>query len=457
MGILRKILGASSPVQESTPHTSDTTLGAIVDEAERLRKQGRTTAALAVTARALVERSEPALCHAHAQCLIASGRPREALAWLERSRGVAASDLDTNIGWCLLQTGRAGEALAHLRRAATTNADDVVAHRALAALLHAAGQQRDAEFHARQALRVAPDDAEALVALGSILLRAGDLDGADEALNRAERAAPSASLWSIRALHAAARRNFDDVIAYRRKAYEDGQAGRGSDAFVPFATELMDAGRIDDAIALLERHLAAQPASYGYYVHAMALLKRGELRRGWHGYEFRWFADAFLPMRLREGFATPTWTGQPAASKTILLRAEQGLGDTLQLVRYATHVKATGATVLLEVQPELRRFAEQFPGVDRVVTADDAVPGHDFAVHLMSLPKVFDTEVDTIPASVPYLSVSAERKARWAPRLAGIAGVRVGIGVGGQCAALERSAAFDRAGAIGCAGDGVGG
>ena len=113
------------------------------------------------------------------------------------------------------------------------------------------------------------------------------------------------------------------------------------------------------------------------------------------------------------------------AGKTILLHSEQGLGDTLQFVRYAALVAARGARVLLDVQPPLRPLLAGMENVS--LAAGEPLPPFDLHCPLMSLPLAFGTEPDSIPASLPYLRPSDERLAGWQHRLGEGASPRVGI------------------------------
>ena len=392
-------------------------------------------------------------CYARARSLLASGRAREALTWLERCDASVSLDLDATLGWCLLQLGRTSEAVARFQRAANANPGDVSILRVLAAASHAAGRQPEAESYARQALHALPDDAETLVALSTILLRKNDLAGADAALTQAtRRGAADRTVWPIRAVLAAAQGNFEDGIAFREKACDaESAAGeKGGDAFVLLAGDLLDAGRIDDVTALLEHHLPRQPACNGHLVYAMALLKRGDLRAGWHQLEFRWLNEPQLSLRPKLG--QPVWSGQDVRGKVVLLYGEQGLGDVIQFSRYAAAVKGLGATVFLFVSQALSDLARRIPGVDRVVLPGEAVPAPDFHIHLMSLPAVFDTGLDTIPATVPYVSVAEERKQRWSRQLAGVPGLRVGLVWAGSAQHVgdrQRSIALERLGTLG--------
>jgi Tetratricopeptide repeat len=146
------------------------------------------------------------------------------------------------------------------------------------------------------------------------------------------------------------------------------------------------------------------PAADCVWAHAMLLY--GEMPQGWDFYEARLLAPGLtMPQR---HFTHPRWNGEPFPGKTLLLHYEQGLGDTLMFVRYASHVKALGGRVLLVAQKSLADLVATCPGIDRVIPRGSPVPPFDCHFPLPSLPWMFRTEVESIPASIPYLRVPAQ-------------------------------------------------
>src|SRR4029078_3238817 len=123
----------------------------------------------------------------------------------------------------------------------------------------------------------------------------------------------------------------------------------------------------------------------------------------------------------------PLWNGEPLEGKTILVRAEQGFGDTLQFIRYAKRLKDMGATVLVEENGRMAPLVSGCPGVDRVVASGANLPPLDVQVPLLSLPRIFQTTLATIPAGVPYLFAEERLVEKWRERLASATGFRIGI------------------------------
>jgi len=155
------------------------------------------------------------------------------------------------------------------------------------------------------------------------------------------------------------------------------------------------------------------------------LLLQGEYLRGWQRYEARWKT---VEAEVMPKFAQPRWLGNDDISgKTILLHAEQGLGDTLQFVRYANLLHAQGARVLLLVPSLLKTLLASCAGVAGVFTAADDLPAFDYHSPLMSLPLLCGTTLGTIPATTPYLFAQQDAIELWRQKLGAGSAIRVGL------------------------------
>jgi hypothetical protein len=147
-----------------------------------------------------------------------------------------------------------------------------------------------------------------------------------------------------------------------------------------------------------------------HLVLSFALLTLGEYETGWKEYEWRW-KFAKLTTAVRE-FSQPSWQGEPLEGRTILLHAEQGIGDALEFVRYVPLVAEAGGRVILEVPPALYTLLRQTPGVAECVRAGDALPEFELQCPLMSLPLVFGTTLQSIPEIVPIVLQSGKESVR---------------------------------------------
>jgi hypothetical protein len=138
---------------------------------------------------------------------------------------------------------------------------------------------------------------------------------------------------------------------------------------------------------------------------------RGDYRRGWAEMEWR-RAKSFAPRRV----AAPEWPGGPLAGRSLLVHAEQGLGDTVQFLRFVPHLAGRGAVVHLAVHQPLLRLAEGFPGVASVCFLNGPLPDTDLSLPLLSLPRLLGVDPTNIPAW-PYLAAAPELRAAWRERL----------------------------------------
>lgn len=173
-----------------------------------------------------------------------------------------------------------------------------------------------------------------------------------------------------------------------------------------FANLLQRLQRFDSAIDCYRRALALDPDCVeAHWNLALILLRTGRFVQAWPEYEWRWRRPG-TPVEHR---GAPLWDGGPLHGRTLLLVCEQGLGDTLQFLRYVPFPKEPGGPVILRCQAELMRLLEGHPGIDRIVGTRDPLPPFDVQMSLMSLPGLFGTTVESIPDTVPYLRVPEGR------------------------------------------------
>jgi Tfp pilus assembly protein PilF len=171
--------------------------------------------------------------------------------------------------------------------------------------------------------------------------------------------------------------------------------------------------RYDESLAVFGQTLAFAPDyADAHWNEGLTRLLLGDFERGWEQYEWRWKTES--QQHLRRDFAQPLWLGGDAlAGKTILIHAEQGFGDTLQMARYLPKLATLGAAVVLEVKPALQALLSDMACVARIVAPGEPLPHFDVHCPVMSLPLSFKTTLDTIPADVPYLKVPADRLQKW--------------------------------------------
>jgi tetratricopeptide (TPR) repeat protein len=185
--------------------------------------------------------------------------------------------------------------------------------------------------------------------------------------------------------------------------------------------------RFDEALASYDRALAERPDhADAHFSEALCRLKIGDFDRGWEKYEWRWETEVQRPAK--RSFTQPLWLGQEEiAGKTILLHAEQGLGDTIQFCRYVPLVAARGVRVVLEVQKSLQELMSSLDGVAHIMSRGDPLPDFDLQCPLLSLPLAFRTQLETIPSAVPYLRASPQALNNWERRLGPRDRPRIGL------------------------------
>ncbi len=183
-------------------------------------------------------------------------------------------------------------------------------------------------------------------------------------------------------------------------------------------------GRFAEARKHLDEALRLQPDHHEAHLNrAIGRLLHGDYAEGWKEYEWRWKGKD-LKMT---PFTQPLWDGGPLGGKTILLHTEQGIGDTLQFIRYAPLVKARGGMTTLACDRKLARLLQRCPGLDQIIIKGDPKARFDVHIPLLSLPRVFGTLATAPPGGVPYVHPDPALVERWRTELAPRRGFKVGI------------------------------
>ena len=273
-------------------------------------------------------------------------------------------------------------------------------------------------------LQLQPRLAEAHCNRGIALQAVGRIVEAMESYNTAIALKPGlAQAYSNRGSVFKLRNQLDAAIA------DFGEAIRlWPESAIPYSNlgeALRDDRQLDAAIRNYDTAIELEPHDpVAYWNKGLALLLAGKLGEGFALYERRW--DDSLQDGKR-GFAQPLWMGDaPLHGKTILLHAEQGLGDTLQFCRYAPLAAAMGARVVLEVQKPLVDFLQSLQGVAQIVAKGEPLPDFDYHCPLLSLPLAFKTEVSSIPQNTGVAG-SAAKRAEWSVKLGEKTKPRVGL------------------------------
>jgi tetratricopeptide (TPR) repeat protein len=344
-----------------------------------------------------------------------------------------APDALANRANALGELDRGGEALASFAQSLALAPHDPDTLNGRGRLLLKLERPTEALADFEQAVALSPEHFEARCNRGNALAALGRLDEAlaqYDAMSAAAHAHPVLHFNRGNAL-ASLGRHRDAIAAYEqalagRPGYVAAQLNRG--------TALQALNRHDEAIASFAKVLDID-AAHADAMHNAALsrLTLGDYPAGFAQYEAR-FARSGMPPR-RRGLGKPLWRGEYSLDrKTILLHAEQGLGDTIQLARYAPLIARAGAMVVLEAPAELKSLLARLEGVAGVVARGAPLPPFDVHCPMGSLPLALGTAVATIPVAIPYLAASDARSAVWRSRLAALAPPRVALVWAGRAA-----------------------
>ncbi len=278
----------------------------------------------------------------------------------------------------------------------------------------------------KEALSHQPAMAVACLDMGNALRELDRFEDALSAYDRAVSLRPAyAEAWSNRGVLLKRMGRMQEALQSYTKAIT--LEPDFVDALVNCSTLLKEMMDLDAAMAMNRRALALQPDNSGAHLNlAICHLLRGEFNEGFAHYEWRWKTEQ-LQASVRP-FVQPLWTGEQSLSgKTILLHAEQGLGDTVQFCRYAKLLKHMGAEVVMEVQAPLLPLLNSLDGVDVWLRQGDALPAFDYQCPLLSLPWALKTTPTTMPAAVPYLAADTDLIVEWDKRLGSSSRTRVGL------------------------------
>ncbi len=344
-----------------------------------------------------------------------TGRFPEAVELIQKAISFKASPcpvLLTNVGAAMQESKRWEEAEESYRRAIQAKRDYLPAHENLCRLLPIrgktlaaadawmdlgnqfldVGKPQEAYIRYRLAFQFKPDDAGLLHGLATTLAGQGRLE--------------------------------ESLSMYRASLSKDSKSALCLTNLGWVQSQL---GRLDEAVGNFRQAILLAPEyAEAHMCLAATLLRMGQFSEGWAEYEWRW--KSLAKQFVRPARSQQEWRGESLAGRTLLVESEQGLGDILQFVRYVELLRTNGDRVLFRcpepLQP-LLRACSTFG--DCMIRSEEALPHFDFFVPLLSLPRIFGTTVETVPANIPYLQAPTNRVEAWRERLGGQKTFRIGI------------------------------
>lgn len=382
-------------------------------KADALRLKGNTAEAAAGYRKAIALKPGYASAHHNLGVLLeAQGLLDEALLEYGQAREFRpeTAEVYKNLGNVLQAQGKWDEAVEQYQHALRLRPRYAEAHSSLGLLHQQRGRLNEAIVAHARAVSIQPDFAEGYRHLGRALQAAGKWAEAGAAYRKAISLKPrNPAAYNDLGRLLYDHGGFEEAVLCYREALLHGGVDHVA-ALVNAGNALRAAGRLEEAVEQYSRALSLQPDLPEAHVNlSLVKLLTGEYATGWSHFEWRWQTGKLKGQADR--WSQPQWRGQPIEGQRILLRSEQGLGDSLQFFRYVPMVAAQGAHVLLKVPGTLQRLARELPGVAAVIASGEPDPPCDWHCPLMSLPLVFDTRVESIPAQVPYLSVPADAQA----------------------------------------------
>jgi tetratricopeptide (TPR) repeat protein len=371
--------------------------------------------------------NQPHVHHNLAALLLDQGDLAGAEAGFRQALALDGNFLDSLLALAALlpSRNRHADAIPVLRAALRHRSTDPALHERLADSLRALDRIEEAASAYRFAIELSPDRLSARFGLAEALRKSHDFAGALAELAAVQAIRPGA--WQTQHDIGNVHREMGD-FAGAEAAYRAALAISETPAALNhLGAVLRDQGRIEAALDALHRALALDPGCEdARYNLALAHLSAGRLEQGFAAYESR-FAK-FEGKRP----AGRVWTGERLAGKTLLVHAEQGLGDTLQFSRYLPLLAKAGAgQIVFQVQPSLLRLFAGFPGADSLVATDHKAPAYDCHAALMSLPHVLRCW-NPAPIAIPYLAAPPDIKTAFKKQLELQPGPRIGLAWAGN-------------------------
>lgn len=381
--------------------------------------------------------TDATLLHIAGLAARAQGDLKQAAMWLGRAVALAPrnADFQNSMGVVLRAMGRRDEAIAAYKRGLAAAPAHMGILGNYANLLidkdrpkgnrdKAREQDRDAALVLLRTLAKAhPRDITSWTRLGEALHGAHQLDDAVKAYRNALLLDPGHpdALANLGISH----RGLDEVDKgarwYRRALHVD---PRNVAVWINYASCLRGLERMDDAMAAIDTAIALDPENgSAHFARSMLLLLLGRLAEGWKEYEWRWRTTILVS----RPFPQPRWTGKPFPGKSLFIHTEQGMGDLLNFVRFMPAVKALGGTVIVEIQPELVRLLDGFPGIDAISERGGPPPPTDLQLPLLDIPSVLGVTLENLPQESSYLTAPAAKVEAWRSRLAGDKAFKVGL------------------------------
>jgi len=398
-----------------------------VELAKSLKKDGETEKAIKYYKKALSINSKNFQANfALGGILYNQGKLDEALSYYKKASSINDSfpSVHFNISLCLIQKKNIDDAITYLKKCIEISPTYSKAYKQLGMLLNNYKRYEEAVVYFKKLLAINPESFDTLYILGRTLKNLDELEEASIYLKKAYDKKPHDMKITLELANTynMMNENQESLDLYEKVLKRNPNL---THVKYNFGFTLKKMGHYKEAIKAYKEVLSQRnDYAKAHFSLGLIYLLLGNFDEGWKEYEWRWPAYKENPIKFKD---KPFWDGSSVAGKRILLRAEQGLGDTFQFIRYAKIVKKMGAYVIVQAQRPLATVLSLCKYIDKVIPRGKPVPDFDCYAHLMSLPLLFKTRVDTIPDNVPYLQADPQLVQYWEEKLSGDKNFKIGI------------------------------
>ena len=317
------------------------------------------------------------------------------------------------LGVIAYQSGRNTEAIELIGKAICVNQNVPIFHNNLGLAFHGQGKLEEAMACYSRALSLNPVFPEAYNNLGNVFQGQGKSEEAIACFNRA---------LSLNPGYPEAHNNLGNMFKEQGKSEEAIACYSRALSLNPGYPEshnnlgavFKEQGKLEEARACFNRAMSLKPDyPEARFNSGLLSLLQGDFEEGWRSYEYRRSFSDIKHLKCVQ----PQWHGGDAGDKTILIWAEQGFGDMVQFIRYVSLVSERCGKVIVECQKELVSIIRRINLIDKVVERGDQIPDFDFHCPVMTLPLLLKTDIETIPAAIPYINIDPEKISDWRRRI----------------------------------------
>ncbi|MDE5110818.1 MAG: tetratricopeptide repeat protein, partial [Trichodesmium sp. St7_bin2_1] len=332
------------------------------------------------------------------------GRLEEAIAHYQTAISLHPNDSSnySNLGAILKNEGRLEEAIAHYQTAISLEPNDSSNYSNLGLIFLEKGQIESAIINYEKSIEINPDNSQANLNLGYAWQKKRDLSKANTYYQRAINLQPDfAEAWYNIGIMLQDQYQFEAAIEHYQKSVE--LKPNNARAYNNLGLIFFNLGKLTESENYYQEALKLDKnyvnAHFGL---ASVLLKKGDFIAGFSEYEWRHKHEDCI----KRNFSQSLWDGSNFPGKTLLIYTEQGLGDSIQFIRYIPLVKKLGGRVIIECNKSgLKLLFTTVSEIDELFVKGEKLPDFDLQIPLMSLPRIFPTTPETIPTEIPYLFV----------------------------------------------------